>query len=181
MIDNGGAYSFFGSVGCGVYMPVTSIWSLTPSLRVGFGDSQDLAVGGCFASPALTSYLRCPTSECVVSMTNMIAYYASLPCHIGGVNLDYHLYNTSFKNGVSLASKEGTVLCSRKLQAELSFVDTYFSGSHLYINHYDEIGLSLFVSRIDPKIFYDSISLGLSYQFGQKSYKGYYVNASYKF
>ena len=178
---NGGAYSLFGSIGLGLRFPITYDWSLTPTFRTGFGGSVDLATAGCFVSPGLVSAYNFHIFNHVLTMTNYAAYVCSTPLHLGSVNFDYHLQNYIFKNGLSLTSCEWYNLCGRPFNYSLWFIDSDFEGDRLYIEHYDEVGFSLITTEVNPCIDYDCLSLGFSYQFGQKSYKGYTLNLIYQF
>lgn len=181
LLVNDGAYSIFGSLGFGWRIPVTANWSLTPIFRVGTGESIDLSTGGAFVSPGITSNYNYKWSDYVFSITNFIGYNASTPLHWGGVNFDYHLYNTIYKNGITVASCRGFKICRRPINVNLTFVDTAFTGSDLFINHFDEVGIGLFVTGVNPCVDYDCLSLSFTYQFGKESYHGYYINLGYQF
>jgi hypothetical protein len=178
---NGGAYSLLSSLGIGFRYPITCHWSLTPILRYGVGGSVDLATAGSFFSPGLTSCYDLPIGSFVFSLINSVNYIASTPLHLGGINYDYHLYNYVFKNGFVLTSCKDYCFCGRPLNFSLNFVDSAFTGGGLFINHYDEVGFSLIASGINPCLDYDNLSVGFSYQFGNKNYKGYFVNVIYQF
>jgi hypothetical protein len=176
-----GAYSLSQSLGLGYRMPLTCHWSVTPTLRLGFGGSIDLATAGAFAATGIVSNFNYPIWNHVFSLTNQVTYFASLPLHLGDINYDYHLYNFVFKNGFSLVSCCGFELCGRTINYGLTFVDTDFEGDTLFIEHYDEVGVFLYTSGVNRCIDYDSLTLGFVYQFGQKNYKGYLLNMIYQF
>lgn len=178
---NGGAYSLFGSLGLGVRVPITHNWSLTPNVRVGSGGSLDLCTAGSFVSSGITSVFNYKISEYVLSMTNFAGYYSSTNLWLTGVNFNYHLHNYVFKNGLSLTSCKGFTVLGKPLNFSLSFIDSEFAREHLFIKHFDEVGFSLITNYINPYIDYDCLSLGFSYRFGQKNYRGYYLNLAYQF
>jgi hypothetical protein len=178
---NGGASSLYGSLGLGLRLPVTDYWSLTPIVRMGAGGSLDLCTAGFFVSTGITSVFNYKICDYLLSMTNYAGYLTSTNLWLTGINFNYDLHNYLFKNGVSLTSCDGATLCGYPLNLSLSFIDSYFAKDRLYINHYDEVGISLISSGINPCIDYDSLSLGFSYQFGQKNYRGYYLNLIYQF
>lgn len=180
-IRNGGASSIVGSLGLGVRVPITAAWSLTPTFRMGAGGSLDLCTAGSFATLGLTSVYNYKIDEYVLSMTNYAGYFTSTNLWLTGINFNYHLHNYIFKNGLSLTSCRGFTLCDRPFNFSISFVDTCFTKDRLFINHYDEIRVSLFTTCLNPCLEYDCLSIGLAYQFGQKNYRGYYLNLAYQF
>lgn len=180
-LANGGASSIIGSVGIGFRYPVTLEWSLTPVLRMGTGGSADLCTGADFVSFGVTSIYNYSFCNYVLSMTNYLSYLTSTNFWLTGLNFNYNLHNYVFKNGLSLSSCEGFDFCGKDLNFAISFVDSCFAKDRLYIRHYDEIGVSFFTSGINPCIDYDCLSLGLTYQFGEHSYKALFVNSAYQF
>lgn len=179
-IRNGGASSMNLSIGTALRMPITHRWSLTPTLRMGSGGSMDLCTSGNFFSTGLTSAYDYKIGDYVLAMTNYAGYFASTNLWLTGVNFNYHLHNGMFRNGLSLNSCKGFVLCGKAINFGVTFVDTCFIGDRLYMNHYDEVGVSLITTRVIP-CMNDTLSFGLTYQFGQRSYKGYYLNLIYQF
>lgn len=178
---NGGAYSVFGSVGSAFRLPITTFWSLTSIMRLGFGGSFDLCVSGSFFDAGLTSELQYKMWNHVFSMTNYAGYFSSTNLWLGGINFNYHLHNWIFKNGINITSCKGFCVLGRPLNYNVSFTDSYFATGRLFIRHYDEVGISLIANYVNPFLEYDSLSIGFSYQFGQEKYKGYFFNMAYQF
>lgn len=178
---NGGASSVFGSLGIGVRLPVNHDWSLTPTIRLGGGGSLDLASAGSFISAGLISVYNYKLCEYVLSLTNYAGCFSSTNLWLTGVNFNYHLHNSIFKNGLSFASCEGFTVYERSINFKISIEDSYFAGSRLFIQHFDEVSIALITNCVNPYIDYDCLSAGMSYQFGQKGYKGYLFNLAYQF
>jgi len=178
---NGRAVSYNGSLATGLRVPITHEWSLTTIFRGGLGLSGDLSTAGIFASAGMVSDLDFKFCDYVLTMDNYVGYIVSTPFHAGGVNFDYHLYNFVFKNGLTLTSCNGFTCCGAPMNFNLTFTDTAFTGSSLFIDHYDEVTFSLVTTRVNPYIGYDSVSIGGSYQFGHRNYKGYTLNFIYQF
>lgn len=180
-VRNGGASSVFGSLGVGVRIPINHAWAITPILRAGAGGSLDLCTSGSFVSAGILSEYNYKLCNYVLSMTNYAAYYTSTNLWLTGVNFNYHLQNYILKNGLTLTSCQGFLVCNRPLNFSVSFVDSYFTGHRLFIKHYDEIDFTLFTTCLNPYLDYDCLSIGFGYQFGQKHYHGYCLNTSYQF
>lgn len=180
-IRNGGASSVFGSLAFGLRLPVTNNWSLSSILRAGSGGSLDLCTSGSFVSAAILSAYNAKIWKSVLTLTNYVGYFSSTNFWLTGINYNYHLQNYIIKNGISLNTCEGLTLCQRPINFGFSFTDTYFTKNKLYIKHYDEIGLSVIANNINPHLDYDCITLQITYQFGEKHYKGYCFNTIYQF
>lgn len=180
-IRNGGASSLFGSLGFAFRLPVTHNWSLTSTVRAGFGGSLDLCTSGVFLSTGVMSTYQYEMFDCVLAMTNYAGYFTSTNLWLSGVNFNYNLHNYVFKNGLSLTTCKGFAVCERPVNMSVSIIDSYFTGQRLYMQHYDEIGVSLITTHVNPYIDYDCLSLGFSYQFGEQSYTGYVLNMAYQF
>ena len=178
---NGGASSLFGSLAMGLRLPITSFWALTSTLRFGAGGTMDLCTAGAFVSPGLLSTIDFKVSDYVLSMTNYAGYTSSVNVWLTGINFNYHLHNYIFKNGIAITTCQGFNFCKRPFNLSLGFIDTAFSRGHLFINHYDEINVSLITNNVNPLVNYDSLSLQLAFQYGQRSYKGYFFNLTYQF
>lgn len=178
---NGGASSFFTSLGLGLRWPISHEWSLTPVIRGGAGGSFDLCTAGTFFSAGLTSLYNLKVGDYVVSMTNYAGYMTSTNFWLTGVNFNYDLHNLVFKNGLSLNSCKGFSLWGKQVNFGLTFEDSYFARDKLYIRHFDEVGVSMIVTQLNPCLCYDCLILGFSYQFGQKSYHGYKFHMDYQF
>lgn len=178
---NGGASSLFGSVGFGLRIPITHEWALTPIVRAGTGGSLDLCTSGTFVSAGVTSIYNLKIKDFVVAMTNYAGYITSVNWWLSGVNFNYHLHNCVFKNGLSFTTCEWLTLLNKPINLRATFVDTYYAREHLFIRHYDEFGVALLTNYINPLLKYDLVSLGFTYQFGQKDYHGYFFNFLYQF
>lgn len=178
---NGGASSLFGSLGLGFRFSIRDNWHLTSILRGGTGGSADLCTAGCFASGGLLSVYDSKWNSHVFSITNYAGYFSSTNFWLSGINFNYKLHNWILKNGFSLTSCAPIIICKKKINYIFSFIDSYFTKDRIYINHYDEVSVSLLATCVNPRINYDSLSFGFAYQFGEKNYKGYALKMIYQF
>lgn len=179
--SNGGAYSLFGSIGTGLRVPITSAWSLMGISRFGSGGSLDLCTAACMWLNGFTSNYDWKIYDWIFSITNYAGYVTSVNFWLSGVNFNYHLHNYIFNNGISWTSCEGYSILGRPVHARVYFMDNEIARGHLYMHRYDEFGISFFATGINPCIDYDCVSLGFKYQFGAKSYKGYFADIVYQF
>lgn len=178
---NGGASSLLGSVGVGFQFPLNPRWTITSIARLGSGGSVDLCTGSALASFGINSHYILPVSHYLFGITNYASYNLSTNLWVSGINLNYHLHNFIFKNGISLTSCKGFSLCKRTVNYRVFYVNTCFTYDSLYINHYNEIGGDLIMRCINPCLRYDSLAVGYAYQFGEKDYKGHSFRVIYQF
>lgn len=178
---NGGASSLFSSFGVGLRYPVNACWTLVPVARFGAGGTLDLCTSGSFLSTGLTSVYNMKKGNFVLGITNYASYISSTNLWLTGINFNYNLHEVVFKNGLSITTCKGIKLCGRLLNFQVMFEDTCFTRDKLYIMHYDEVFISLIANRINPCLNYDLIEFGVSYQFGEKDYEGYFINLRYQF
>jgi hypothetical protein len=185
VLINGRAISLNTSLGAGFRIPIVKSavydWSVTPVTRFGLGIAIDLSTGGSFISTGAVSTFNCKIRDYVLTMTNYASYLTSTALHAGGINFDYHLYNFIFKNGLTLTTCKGIELLGKSLNFSLSYENSAFTGSSLFIEHYNEIGIAIITTHVNPHLCYDCLSLGATYQFGQRSYKGYTLDLAYQF
>ncbi len=180
-LRNGGASSIIGSLGLGIRYPVTHAWSLTPLLRMGCGGSLDLCTSGNLLSAGVTSVYNFKLDQFVVAMNNYGGYFSSTNLWLTGINYSYKLHNYILKNGLTLKTCHGCLLCHRPINFSLSFTDSVILKDRLYINHFDEVSIALITQYLNPYLAYDCLSLGFTFQFGQKDFKGYNLNIAYQF
>lgn len=180
-LKSGGASSVVGSLGTALRIPFSSAWSLTPIFRLGFGGSLDLCTSGSFVSAGVTSAYNFKIKDFAVCMINYLGYSNSTNLWLSGVNFNYHLHTGLLKNGIVITSCKEITILNRSLSFNFTFVDSYFTRNRFYIRRYDEVGFNLITTNVNPCVKSDCASLGFSYQFGQKGYRGYNVNMLYQF
>lgn len=181
-----GGHAFHGSLGLGLRIPVWRLnnvdWSLTPIGRAGFTGSKNLGSTALIYSGSLTSSINLTfdTSDLAVSINNMIGYYQTDSLGIGDFKIDYDLENVVFKNGVGVEGTLGWAWFDKPTTWEVTFVDTQFIGSNLFLDHYDEVSLSFGTRRVTNQMSWQSLRIGLGYTFGNK-YDAYKFTMNYQF
>ena len=159
-------------------------WALTPSLSYGAMGSIDLGTVAQIASGSLTSeYLLIDRPKYSIRMGNMGGYYKTLPFKYNDIDLDLGLKTSIMRNGLSIAFQLPMRLGGRQMGIEMFVTDTQIYGDELYIDQYNEIGLSLSpMRRARDKANFASSDFGLAVKYSHYDEgHGFNFSLSYKF
>jgi len=182
-VDGSEAYNF--GFGVGLTYFVKDEWSLTPSIGYSAVGSIDLASVAQIVSGALTSSYNYKLGKYTLTMGNMIGRYETIPFNYGDYSIDADIQNTVLRNGLNLnipadKLKEGTSF-------ELFVTDTRYYGSELYVETFNEVGVSYGFSKVKEKEKGGKITkimkkarIGFTYMFAP-NVSGYTVNLGYAF
>ncbi|AXQ29674.1 hypothetical protein D0B54_13730 [Solimonas sp. K1W22B-7] len=168
--DNEGAASYSAGFSLAYTHPVSDNWSLTPAVGIGATGSEDLGAGGGLASYSLTSSYSHRLGDWALSLGNSIGRYESVGIKIGDIEAEYDVQNTVFTNGLLVSGP--TSLIARGIVMEYSFTDTRLTGTDLFSNRYDEIGVGLGFIKTDNGAITRYFKTGLSYLWGENDLKG---------
>jgi hypothetical protein len=174
--DIEGAYSYTGDLGVSYRFPVNDFWALTPNVNYGAVYSGDLGSAGQILSAALTSALYFDLDVVELTIGNMAGYYATLNVPFGDYEGNPDIRNWVFRNG-AMVSRQVSLAGTKTL--DFYFIDTRFTGSDLYDQYTDEVGLAIGTNRsASSSRSYFRGSVG--YLFGQQSH-GWSINIGYWF
>lgn len=165
-------------LGASYSFPVTDRWTLTPSVNYSLTGSIDLASAGQFASGSLTSSYFFPLAAGrKLAIGNMVGYYQTLDFTYDNLKYDPGIKSTVLRNGVmySMPVKLG----GKKMAMEYSLVDNRFFGTDLYMDSYQEVGVTLGTRKSyrSPDSY---LRAGLTYIHAPNS-NGFRLNVSYWF
>jgi hypothetical protein len=140
-VDTEGAKSVNIGLGASYRFPMSDAWALQPAVSISAAGSKDLGSLAAVASVSITSSYVIPMSGFDLAIGNMVGYYTTLKVSSGDYSYDPEIKNTVLRNGVLLS--QPVTFGGERLALEYSIVDTHFTGSELYIKHFDEFGISL--------------------------------------
>lgn len=166
-IDLDGSVTYAAQLGMSLQIPLyKDKWLLTASGRVGATASEDSLSGGILYMASVTSSYTFNIAETAVTIINMYGHIQDYTLDVKGYDIEYGLKNDVFKNGLAIKQK-----LSEKTALTVFGYDTRYTGSDLYIDAYDEVGLS-FTKYFSKDSFFTGIDLTASYTFGD-NYKAY--------
>lgn len=166
-IDMDGSITYAAQFGVNLQIPLyKDKWLLTASGRVGATASEDSLSGGFLYMGSATSSYTFNISDTSVTIINMYGHIRDYTLDVDGYNIEYGLKNDVFKNGIAIKQK-----INQKTALTIFGYDTRFTGTDLYIDQYDEIGLN-FSKTFYSGNFFTGIDLRISYVFGE-NYKAY--------
>lgn len=177
--DSEGAASYSAGFSMAYTYPISDNWSLTPAAGVGATGSEDLGAGGGLVSYSLTSSYTHRLGGWAVGLGNSIGRYESLGIKIGDYEAEYDVQNTVFTNGILLSGP--TSLIARDLVLEYYFTDTRLTGTDLFSNRYDEVGVGLGFLKTDHGVITRYFKTGLSYLWGENEIRGYRLSLTLRF
>ena len=167
--------------------PINSDWTLTPALSYGATGSADLGSLAQVASFSLTSsYTWDLKDDYTLSMGNMVGYYSSVKFYSGDYAYDPGISNTVYRNALMLNVPTNEI--ANNTSVELFAIDTRFTGSALYLEEYQEYGLSYGYDLVNVNMLSNSekysvrrsLKVGLSYLSSSKA-NGFKANFGYVF
>lgn len=173
-MDIDGSVTYVAQLGASLQIPLAKKWFLTPSVRVGATASEDSLSGGVLYMGAISSSYTIDINKTSVTVLNMFGHIRDYTLDVKGYDIDYGLRNNVFKNGLAVRRQLG-----EKTVLTVFGYDTRYTGSDLYIDYYDEVGISL--SRYNSKqSLFSGIGLTASYTFGN-NYKAYRIGMNFLF
>ena len=185
MVDIEGSKSYSAGLGLGYSHPLTRRWIITPALGYMVTGSPDMASAGQVVSASLTSSYSLPLGRYQISMGNMAGYYRTLRLSIGDYSFDPKIQNYVVRNGLMLYLPTDFLI--KETGLELFGIDTRYLGDALFIDSYEEVGLSFGRTKVKRKTVGEVIKnvlvdvrVGVSYIFAQGSH-GFTANLGYSF
>ena len=172
-----GAKAYSAGFGASYRLPMNDAWTLTPSLNYGLSGSVDLAAFGQAVGASIASTYIISKPNYDIAIGNMVGHYRSLKLTAGDYSYNPGIANTVFRNGV-MYSRPVTAF-GKKMSAEYSLIDTRYTGTKLYNQGYDELGVTLGTNKraTSARSFFRA---GASYLFSPNS-KGFTLNMGYWF
>jgi len=173
-----GAKSYAANFGLSYRFPMNDDWALTPALGYGISGSIDLGSAAAMMAASLTSQYTMRMSGYDLAIGNMIGLYQTNKFSAGDYSFDPKINNTVYRNGVMASFP--TNLMGRKLAFEVSFVNTIFTGTELYSNQSNEIGVTLGTNK-GANSARSYFRAGLTYLVADKDIQGLRLNLGYWF
>ena len=120
---------------------------MTPKISTGATGSLDLGSTGALFSTTVTSAYKFMVWDVDFVMGNMLGFVKSLPVSVGQYSFDPNLTNEFMKNGLMVSRRLGQMGVTNEFfydaEVQAWFIDTRFTGSKLYDDSYQEVGLSI--------------------------------------
>lgn len=175
-IDMDGSKTYAAQLGASLQIPLyQEKWLLTLSGRAGATASEDALSGGILYMASATSrYTQRITDSSTLVIINMFGIIKDYTLDVEGYNIKYGLKNNVYKNGLEFRQK-----LSEKVAMTILGYDTRYTGSNLYVDAYDEVGLRI-TRYFSKDSFFTGLDFTATYIFGDH-YKAYTVGLSFLF
>jgi len=175
--DVEGSKSYYAALRSSYRFPMNDNWALTPAVNYALAGSADLGALASVASLSLTSSYLFRGERFNLAIGNMLGYYTTMKASSGEYSYDPDISNTVLRNGLMFSNPVS--VGGRKMSVEYSLVDTRFFGDELFVDHYNEVGISLGTNKSAASAR-SYLRAGVSYLHAEKS-QGFAVNLGYWF
>ncbi|MSP03124.1 MAG: hypothetical protein EXR07_19060 [Acetobacteraceae bacterium] len=179
-VNTAGASAYSGSFGVSLRIPVTENWYLTPSVRAGASASIDLGAGAIQYSGGIASRYDIFVSDLRVTIGNGVTFAKTAALQVGSISVNYDLTNVVFNNGVQVEGSLPYQVFGQPTSWQAYIVDTTITGSAVYLNHYDEIGINVGTRAGQNKQNWDSLRVGAAVLVGSR-YNAFKLQFSARF
>ena len=139
--DTAGAKTYGVNLGLAYRFPINDEWTLMPGLGYGITGSVDLGTAAAMMATSITSQYTLKMDGYDLAVGNMVGYLQSNNLTVGDYSVDPKIANTVFRNGLLLSMP--TSLLGPKKALEFSYILTNYTGSSLYSNQYQELGVTM--------------------------------------
>ena len=175
-VDMDGSKTYAVQMGVNLQIPLyNEKWLLTLSGRAGATASEDSLSGGILYMASATSrFTQKIGDNSALVLINMFGVVKDYTLDVEGYNIKYGLKNNVYKNGLEFRQK-----LSEKTALTVFGYDTCYTGSDLYVDSYDEVGIR-FTKYFDKDSFFAGVDFTATYIFGN-NYKAYNAGLSFLF
>lgn len=177
VVETEGATSYQGGLGFTYRLPVSKRWALAPAFNYAVTGSKDLGSVAQIASGSLTSGYEISLGSSVLAIGNMVGYYRTLKFSYGDYSFDPEISNTVYRNGLLWSVPVSWF--GNRYAIEYSYINTQFTGTELYINAYNEFGLTFGTAKGVAGVL-SFVRVGVTYLHSSKS-EGFSLNVGYWF
>ncbi|WP_028452972.1 hypothetical protein [Chitinilyticum aquatile] len=161
--DNSKIYD--GKLGIFYRRPLQDNWVVSVAGSFYATGSPDLLTASYMASAAIASSYVWSGTDWSLTMGNFIGYYTALRTSYDGTSINPGIANTVFRNGLLYSTLSNWVVDGDPLFWECYAVNTYFTGTDLFTQYQNDIGITIGTRRPMHSKEAD-YRLGLSYTFG---------------
>jgi hypothetical protein len=135
------AKSYNVGLGVAYSLPITDSWILTPAIKYSLVGSKNLGTLAQMASGSLTSSYTFDLGERhFFSLGNMVGHYSTVKYFDAEYAFNPHIANTVFRNAIMYSIPSDKIY--KNTSIDFFLIDTKYTGTELYLESYDEIGLS---------------------------------------
>jgi len=159
------ARTFMAQGGVGLLIRATPWWNISPFGRVGIAGSLQLGSLGMLYAVGATSHMQWTVADTVLRLGNSFGMSSSIDgIDWFGYTLDYAITNYLVRNGFEVEHAIPGRLRGHPLFARLSFSDNWVLGSEVYVDHYNEVGLTFgSVSSLGSGATHDRATMSVTY------------------
>lgn len=179
-VNTQGDASYYGSFGISLRTPILRHWYLTPSIRVGAVGSLDLGAAAFEYAAGIASRYDIYFHDLMITIGNGVSLVHTTDLSVGNVHVNYDLSNQLWNNGVQVVGSLPLNLFGDPTSWQAFVVDTYVTGSKVYVDHYDQIGFTVGTRRQLNSQDWNTFRVGFEVTIGSH-FNAYKLALTYRF
>lgn len=179
-VNTQGDSSYYGSFGVSLRAPVLRHWYISPSVRVGAAGSLDLGAAAFEYAAGLSSRYDIYLRDLIITIGNGVSFVHTTDLSVGNVHVNYDLSNQLWNNGLQVVGSLPLQLFGDPTSWQAFIVDTYVTGSKVYVDHYDQIGFTVGTRHQLNSQDWNAFRLGVEVTLGSH-FNAYKLALTYRF
>lgn len=179
-VSTQGDSSYYGSFGVSLRIPLLTNWYITPSIRGGGAGSLDLGGAAVEYSGGVASRYDIYLQDLKLTIGDGVSLVKTTSLSVGNVHVNYDLTNELWNNGVQAEGSLPFTIFGSPTSWQGYVVDTYVTGSQVYISHYDELGFTVGTRHAMNSQDWNSFRVGGSFAVGSH-FTAYKAGFTYRF
>ncbi|WP_288841991.1 hypothetical protein [uncultured Deefgea sp.] len=139
--DAEGSKSYDANLGLSYRYPVNSNWTLGATSSARFTGSNDLGTSAWIGSAAIASSYVWEGDGWHLTLGNLLGYYNAFSLRVDSNTLNPDIANTVFRNGLFYSLDSQWEVGGDPLSWEIYLINTQYTGTKLFSNHQNEVGV----------------------------------------
>lgn len=179
-VSTQGDASYFGSFGASLRIPLLTNWYITPTARIGAAGSADLGAAAVEYAGGVASRYDMFYRDLMITLGNGLSVVKTAELSVGDVRVNYDLTNELWNNGLQAEGSLPWTMFGNPTSWQGYVVDTFVTGSKVYVSHYDEIGFTVGTRHGMNAQDWSALRVGVGVAFGAH-FNAYKAGFTYRF
>ncbi|MDH5302239.1 MAG: hypothetical protein OEW58_12850 [Gammaproteobacteria bacterium] len=180
-VDNNGSITTSSSIGAHLQRRMHDNWQITSGVRVGYVDSDSYQASASMYSASVNNTFFILLDNINLSVHQLLSAHRANKNPFSDYQTEYQLENQSMKTALRAEGSLNLHIFGSPGSWDAIVADTRFFGDKLYMEHYQDLALSIGARRRVGSGDWQAVRGGLTYTQGQHGFQGYKINFGYFF